>query len=201
MRILESRFCSLSRAKDFQAFLKNLDSELYQLLINHLQLNEGCKSNSEKMKSIYLNIKSRGKENELISFMLDRYPHMVARGKKKKNVREEPNKQIKVKRLAAATTDELYDKMNYHKVFDVYRPKVLFIPQRKIIVGPNKDYVVNAINKFLSGKIDTDYIVLEGPEFWHGYVEYFDIRFRNSVKSLDHSRRPIARYRKNVSSR
>lgn len=196
MRILESRFCSLSRAKDFQVFLKNLDVELYQLLINHLQLNEGCKSNSSKMKSIYSSIKSRGKENQLIDFMLDRYPHMVVRGKSKNDKPKKIENKPTIKKLTAATTDELYDKMNYHRVFDIYRPKVLFIPQRKIIVGPTSEHVLKSVNQFLSGKIDTDYVILEGPEFWHGYVEYFDIRFRNSIKNLDHSHRPIAKFRK-----
>lgn len=198
MKILESRFCSLSRAKDFQAFLKKLDPELYQKLSNHLQLNEGCKSNSAKMKNIYAEIKKRGKEPQLLEFMNDRYPHMVVKGKSQHTGPKvaKTDKNTKVKKLTAATADELYEKMNHHKVFNIYRPKVFFIPQRKIFVGPTKRYVTNSITRFAGGKLDVDYIVLEGPELWHGYVEYFEPRFREHISKVDHSQRPIARYRR-----
>jgi len=198
MKIHESRFCGLSRAKDFQAFLKNVDAELHQKLLNHLQLNEGCKSNSKKMKNIYAEIKSRGKEQQLIDFMMDRYPHMVIRGKSQ-HTEVKPNrseKNTKVKKLTAATPNQLYEKMNYHGVFDIYRPKVFFVPQRKIIVGPTRKHVTNSITRFSAGKLDVDYLVLQGPELWHGYVEYFEPRFKDQISKVDHSQRPIAKYRR-----
>lgn len=199
MKILESRFCGLSRAKDFQVFLKGLEPSIYQKLINHLQLNEGCKSNSAEMVKIYKEIKDGGKEPKLIEFMLDRYPHMVIRGKDKSEEVKKvvmPEHSYKVVKLTAATPDQLYEKMNFHKVFEIYRPKILFIPQRKIFVGPNKRHVINSITRFSATKLDVDYIVLEGPELWHGYVEYFDPRFRDQIKTVNHNQRPIAKYRK-----
>lgn len=198
MKLIQDRFCGLSRAKDFQAFLRGLSPSLYQSLINHLQLNEGCKSNSVKMREIYSAIKESGDENKLLDFMLERYPHMVIRGKEDKTKKEDKQQQkkVKVKQITAATSDQLYGKLNYHKVFEVYKPKVLFVPQRRIFVGPNKNHVTKSINSFVSNKLDVDYIVLEGPELWHGYVEYFEPRFRDQIKLINHSQRPIARYRR-----
>jgi len=213
MRILENRFCGLSRAKNFQSFLKNLDGELYQELINHLQLNEGCKSNSKKMRKIYHDIKSRGKEQQLIDFISDRYPHMIVKGNNDHNAKitnkdanikndrgarrnDRGARRNEVRNISAATPNQLLEKMNYHKVFDIYRPRVFFIPQRKIIVGPTKKHVSSRIARFSAGKLDVDYIILQGPELWHGYVEYFEPRFKDKISQIDHSQRPIARYKK-----
>lgn len=200
MKLIEDRFCGLSRAKDFQSFLKNVDVELYQELINHLQLNEGCKSNKNKMIKIRKELRDRGHELELINFMSDRYPHMVVKGSVESSPKpiqkESPKQDIKIKKMVATTTVELYDKMNYHRVFEVYRPKVLFVPQRRIFVGPNKKHVLNSVTSFTATKLDVDYIVLEGPELWHGYVEYFEPRFKDQITSIDHSQRPITLYRK-----
>lgn len=195
MRILKDRFCSLSRSKDFQVFLKNLDSELYQSLINHLQLNEGCDSNKIKMSKIYRQIKKNGKELELLNFMKEKYPHMVVKTKED-SIKKPDKPNIKTKKMTAATPSELYDKMNHHKVFDVYRPKLFFIPQRRIFVGPSRKDVLNSINRFVQFKLEVDYIILEGPELWHGYVEYFDVRFKDHIKKFDHSQKSITKYRK-----
>lgn len=196
MRILEDRFCNLSRAKDFQVFLKGLDSELYQKLINHLQLNENCSSNKSKMKVIYKELKERHKEQQLLNFMFEYYPHMVVKSSPKKNDKKEEEKTV-IKQVVATSPDELYTKMNYHKVFDIYRPKILFIPQRKIFIGPDKKYVLGSINQFTTNKLDVDFIILQGPDLWHGYVEYFDLRFRDHIKTINHSQRPIFKYRAN----
>lgn len=194
MRIQKDRFCSLSKAKDFQVFLKNLDSVLYQELINHLQLNESCDSNKAKMTKIHAKIKQDGNEPELLEFMQERYPHMVVKSKNKPD-KEKPAK-VKTKKISAATSDQLYEKLNHHKVFDIYRPNLFFVPQRRIIVGPSRNEVINSINNFVQSKLDTDYLVLEGPELWHGYVEFFDMRFRSHIKELNQNQRSIVKYRK-----
>jgi hypothetical protein len=193
MKLLKDRFCSLSRSKEFQVFLKKLDPKLYQELINHLQLNEGCDSNKDKMSKIHAQIKKDSKELELIEFMQERYPHMVVKTSKKP---QEVEPKTKVKKMVAATSNQLYDKMNHHKVFNIYRPKLFFVPQRRIFVGPSRNEVLNSINRFIRTKLDSDYLILEGPELWHGYVEFFDVRFREHIKKLDINQKSLVKYRK-----
>ena len=194
--ILKDRFCNLSRAKDFQLFLKELAVDLYQKLIDQLQLGEGCQSNKKKMIEIYDEIKQRGDEAKLINFIEMNHPHMILRTKVEEPKEEEKPVQLSVKKLEAASLDELYTKMNHHKVFEVYRPKVMFVPQRKILVGPSRAHVISATNKFIRTKVDADYLVLEGPELWHAYIEYFDQRYVKLSGNVDQSKRSISIYKK-----
>lgn len=186
----QSRFCGLSRANDFQLFLRKLAPDLYQELINYLQLGKGCRSNQEKMAIIFANIKKRGLIPEVEEFLSKNHPHIIKKDKPKKKI-----KRI-IKTIKASNAEELYQKMNYHKVFDIYRPKIFFIPQRRIIVEAQKQEVINNITRFVRNKIDVDYIILKGPELWHGYIEFFDKRFMGLTQKLNKSQRPIAQYRK-----
>ena len=192
MRILKDRFCGLSKARDFQNFLKSVAPDLYRLLINHLQLGEGCQSNKKKMIEIYESIKDRNILGKLETFLANNHPNMVIIDT---NI-EKPKNENTVVKIKAESTEELYDKMNHHKVFDIYRPRLLTIPQRKIIIGPTKSDVKNSINRFVSGKVGVDHLILKGPELWHGYVEFFDARFLNHIEGLDHSQRPITVYKR-----
>lgn len=188
----KNRFCGLSRAKDFQLFLRKLAPDLYQQLINHLSLGKGCRSNQEKMASIFADIKKRGMLEDIENFLIKSHPHIVRKDKAEKKQRSKRE----IKTIKANSAEDLYDKMNYHKVFEFYRPKLFFIPQRRIIIGAQKRDVLNDITRFARNKIDVDYIILKGPELWHGYVEFFDKRFMGLTEKLDKSQRPIALYRK-----
>jgi hypothetical protein len=192
--ILKDRFCNLSREANFQKFLKELAVDLYQDLIDHLQLGEGCQSNKKKMIQIYDEVKKRGSEARLVQFIEDNHPHMVIRSKTEEN--EAKPAKLAVKKMEALTLDDLYTKMNHHKVFDVYRPRVMFVPQRKIIVGPSREYVANETTKFIRTKTDVDYVILEGPELWHSYIEYFDQRFSKHAEKINKNKRPISVYKK-----
>jgi len=191
MKISRDRFCELSKSRDFQSFLLNLDKNLYKELINHLKLGEGCQSNKKKMIEIYENIKSNDKLNYLEQFLLSKYPHMIV-------VDSDESKQINqnIIQVKASNTDELYDKMNYHKVFKLYRPSVLAIPQRKIFIGTSKNDVLNSITKFIRSKLNTEYVILQGPELWHGYVEYFDVKYKDLINDFDINKRPVLLYKK-----
>lgn len=185
----KDRFCTLSRAKDFQLFLRKLAPDLYQNLVNHLQLGEGCRSNKKKMISIFSLLESNGKIKEVEDFISKNHPHMI----KVENKKIINKKKVQV--LRAKTKEELYTKMNYHKVFDIYRPRLLFIPQRRIFVGISRESVYKDIIKFIRGKIEVDYLILKGLDLWHGYVEFFDLKYADYIEKLDKSQRPITIYR------
>lgn len=192
MKIVTEQYCNLARSKDFQQFLRKLSPDLYKMLIKQLQLGESCRENRKKMIEIQEDLKSRGLLIKLQEFLLERFPHAVI--KEEENFKQE----TQIKKMVAATADDLYNQMNFHKVFEFYRPRILSIPQRHIIIGPTKPYVVNQVNKFVRNKLDIDYIILKGSELWHGYIEYFDARFSSHIKDVNHNQRPIAQYRKRM---
>jgi hypothetical protein len=193
MKIITEQYCNLARSKNFQNFLRSVSPDLFKNLIKQLQKGEGCNSNKNKMIEIQEELKSRGLINNLLDFLLDKYPNMVI-----KDTNNKKDNKFEIKRIIASSAEELYDKMNYHKVFEKYRPKILTIPQQYIILGPTKQYVLNKINSFIRNKIDVDYIVLKGPELWHGYVEYFNLRFKNHLSDIQHNHRPIHQYKKSM---
>lgn len=199
MKILKERFCGLSKSRDFQAFLRSIADDLYSGLLKQLQLGEGCTSNKRHMIKVYEEIKSRGLTDKLEEFLLNRHPYMMIKETNKDKKKEElaqAKQDNEVIKIEAKSMPELYDKMNHHSVFHTYRPRIFSVPQRRIFVDTSEAKVRTTIEKFIKGKLNTDYLVLEGPDLWHGYVEYFDARFVDSVKEVDHSQRPIAIYKR-----
>ena len=194
MKIITEHYCNLAKSQEFQKFLRSIAPDLYKKLIRQLQQGESCKDNRLKMIEIQSDLDSRNLLRDLKVFLSNRFPHTIA------NDNEEQYKQKnEVRKLTANTANELYDRMNYHKVFPMYNPRILMIPQRHIIIGPEKDYVRNQINRFICNKLDVDYLILKGQEdLWHGYIEYFSTKYSSHIKNVDHSARPIAIYRKKI---
>lgn len=190
MKIITDQFCNLSRSKEFQNFLRSIAPDLYKKLIKHLQLGESCRSNRKKMIEIQNDLENRKLHGDLYAFLESKFPQSIAISSS-----EAPIEKHIVRKLTATSKNDLYNKMNYHEVFELYRPKVLTIPQRHIIVGPTKSYVKNKINLFVMNKLDIDYIILKGDELWHGYIEYFDMRFAPHIQNIQYNHRPIAQYR------
>lgn len=183
----------MSKSREFQSFLLNLDKFLYKDLTNHLKLGEGCQSNKKKMIEIYEKIKINGKLEDLEKYILTKHPYMIIVDSKDKEIKQNDEEILQVK---AGNINELYEKMNYHKVFEVYKPSILSIPQRKIFIGKSKNDVMNSVVKFMRNKLNVEYIILEGPELWHGYIEYFDIKYKNIINDIDINKRPVLLYKK-----
>lgn len=194
MKIDHNKFCGLSKSRLFQQYLKTIAVDQYKILIRQLQSGEGCQSNKKKMLEIYDELKNRNLVNQLHSFLKNKFQNIVIEDNVVDTNSVKPKNNLKI----VKSSNELYDKMNFHKVFEIYRPKMLTIPQRFIIVGPSKPYVMNQINRFIRNKLDVDHIILKGSELWHGYIEFFDARFAQYIKELDHYNRPIATYRRKL---
>jgi len=191
MKISTKGFCGLSKQKDLQSFLSKVAPDLSDELIAHLQKVEGCSSNKKKMVEIYQTIMERGLENDVNEFVKKRYPHLII--KDKDDSPKQGNKPVFV--------DLSPNDANYHRVFKIYKPGMLLIPQRKILVCSDKRALRNKIINFCRSQLSTDYIILEGPKYWHGYIEYLEKRYINEVDQIDKLNRPIFLYRQQLKSK
>ena len=179
-----TNFCSLSRAADFQEWLKSVSPSCHTDLIEHLKLGKSCGSNKNKMRIIYDELKKLNLNDALIAFLKSTHPNMVI-AEESDTIKPEPAPPPKL------TAEEA----NVHKVFPFYKPGLLLLPQQGILVGDTYESVLNQVVGFLRNKISTDYIILKSSLYWHGYVEYFDKRFMGDVAKVDRSKRPIAQYK------
>lgn len=182
MRIDVNSFCTLSRATDFQDWLKSSALVLHTELIDHLKLGKSCGSNKNKMRVIYDKIKSAGLDKVLIDFLKRTHPNML--------IAEQPSVKDEKNKIEVSA-----DEANIHKIFPIYKPGLLMLPQQGIFVENDYESVMNQVVNFLKNKISTDYIVLKSNLYWHGYVEYFDRKFISEIDKVKREERPIAKYK------
>jgi hypothetical protein len=168
-------YCGLSRRADFQEWLKSVSIECHEELISWLKLGKSCSKNKIKMTDIYEKLKIKGLDDELIKFLQSRYPHMLIHTNSKIDIVAKPKQQ---------NIQITIDDANHHKIFKVYKPGLLMIPQQIIFVNDDYDFIYNQTISFIRNKINTDYIILKGEQFWHSYIEYFDKRYANYVDKL-----------------
>lgn len=182
MRIDVNSFCSLSRATDFQDWLKSVAAPLHTELIEHLKLGKSCGSNKNKMRVIYDKIKLGGLDNKLKDFLKSTHPNML--------IAEQPTVAAETNKIEVTA-----EEANVHKVFPIYKPGLLMLPQQGIFIDNEYEPVMNQVMNFLKNKISTDYIVLKSNLYWHGYVEYFDRKFVDEIEKVKKENRPIAIYK------
>jgi hypothetical protein len=186
MKIDVTRFCGLSRRDDFQNWLRSVSSEYCDELISFLKLGKSCGDNKTKMEEIYKKLINDNKSELMIEFLHKNYPHMIIHDKNSPNKININNEKI------TPTIDEL----NYHKVFQKYKPGFLLIPHQMIFIDNNYRLLENRVIEFIRMKIQTDYLILRGPQFFHGYIEYFEKEFASEAAKFDNHNRPIFIYKK-----
>lgn len=179
-----TNFCSLSRAADFQEWLKAVSPNSYHDLMEHLKLGKSCGSNKNKMRIIYDELKKASLNDALIAFLKMTHPNMLIADK------DDVAKPDGIPPPKVSSEDA-----NIHKVFPIYKPGLLMLPQQAIFIGATYETVINQIVGFLRNKISTDYIILKSNLYWHGYAEYFDRKFIGEAEKVDRSKRPIAQYK------
>jgi hypothetical protein len=199
MKIDVTRFCGLSRRDDFQNWLKSISNEYYNELIYFLRLGKSCGSNKEKMEEIYSKLVKDKKSNLMIDFLIKNYPHMIIYDKN-----DATSKIVEVpqndKQMVLSNDKQMVlsnDELNHHKVFQKYKPGLLLIPHQMIFIDDNGRSLENRIIEFTRTKIQTDYVILQGPKFYHGYIEYFEKEFASEAFKLPSHNRPIFIYKKN----
>ncbi len=187
MKINVANFCSLSRASDFQDWLKSVALDLHTELIEHLKLGKSCGSNKNKMHMIYDKLKQVNLHEALVTFLKRTHPNML--------MPEAPGAIAISAETAIAPIEVTAEIANVHGVFPSYKPGLLMLPQHGIFMAHDYESVMNKIVNFLRNKISTDYIVLKSNLYWHGYVEYFDRKFILEVDKIKRENRPIAKYK------
>ncbi len=200
MKIDVTRFCGLSRRDDFQEWLKSISIEYHDELINFLKLGKSCGDNKVKMEEIYGKLSKAGKSGLLIQFLKERYPHMLIFDNENVNrAPVKPSNQGKENTVVKEVKPEIIvtlEELNYHKVFQIYKPGLMLLPHQMIFVDFNKNNLENKIINFTRTKIETDYIILKGPKFFHGYIEYFEKKFAGEASSVKPQNRPIFIYKR-----
>jgi hypothetical protein len=174
---------------DFQEFLKELDEDYYDELVSFLREGHGCGDNKNKMMEIYNKVKNDGKEQFIIDFLSKRYPHMIVKSGK---IKEEIIKPNSVEKIGAVSAQDA----NYHKVFPLFKPGMLMLPQQKIFVAYTEKEVYDVTMHFISNKLSTNFVLLKGPKYWHSYIEYFDIKYKNDIDKVPKHKRPVWVYKK-----
>jgi hypothetical protein len=200
MKIDQRKFCGLSKSKNFQSFLRENYPILFQGLIEHLQQGKGCGANKNKMIEIYKEIEKVDGIPKLVEFLQNVNPSSV--------VVENPisinDKNPVVSStlinpyvaFEARSSSDLFHKLNIHNVFDIFKPGVFMIPQRMIVFDITREGCANKVVNFIRNKINTDYVILKGPKYWHGYIEYFEPQHNEEAKKINIDDRPISRYKK-----
>ena len=188
MTVNVNSFCALSRTNDFQLWLKGAAADLHTDLIEHLKLGKSCGSNKNKMLIIYDKLKANNLESALIDFLKSSHPSILVEATVENKTKIADSVEI-------AKIDLTSEEVNVHKVFPIYKPGVLMLPQQGIFVEKSYVAAMNKVIAFLRDKISTDYIVLKSNLYWHGYVEYFDKKFAAEADKVKRDTRPIALYR------
>lgn len=178
MKIKTNSFCSISRTKDWQDFLKSCSEKLYDDLTEHLK-SASCRSAKEKMISIYNKLIELGFSSKLEMFLLKRFPWIIEESKKPENV--SINSKIKV-----VHSDDL--------IFKNYRPNMLTFPHRLIIESDDENELNNYYTKFVSDKCGVDNLILNNRM----YIEYFNSQYCDDVLKIDKDNREISIFRKNA---
>jgi len=186
--IKTSAFCGLSRSEDWQRWLEETAPDLHHDLIEVVHTGKGCRANTNKMMDIYFDLKKRGLENQLITFLKRRFPYII-----KKGIDVAPKqvfKQLKRKKITEQPVIRDWEVLNKHKVFQMYRPDILSFPQKHIIVEEPAN-IYDKVQAFVKNKLAVDYIIIEN----YAYIEYFDMKYAAVVDKIPRGSRDIYKYR------
>lgn len=173
-----SQFCALAQDAQWQTWLKGVAEDLSNSLKMHLKNSKSCKSNREFMMILRKKLKDRNLDDKLLKFLQNVFPIVL------KPIDEEPRSSRKV----ISTPEEL----NKHKVFKMFKPRLLTFPHKMIIVDENRGSLQRRVRKFAKTKIHVDWIILED----RAYIEYFESRFREEAEKIPVNQREIFQFKK-----
>jgi len=167
MSIKINNFCSLSTSPSFQAWLYNLNSELYSRFTEEMRKSGGCARNAQIMQLVLNDIKNIGKYDELLEFLQREHPHVL---------------DMKVSKI---------DKIN-NNVFPDYNIDVLTYPHRLVLKGD-----LNSLNKEIDllkrFKFKVDFVIEGG----FAYIEYLDKHEKGISEEIPEENWRTVIYRKN----
>jgi hypothetical protein len=179
----QDQFCSLAASDKFRLWLKNTDPDLHAGLIEHLRKGLGCKSNKEKMKSIFDKIKRDDEKLvELNEWIKDVYPSLLV---------YDPKKPL---RLRANNED-------IHGVFPDYDPTLPTIPRRVIITVHdavrNEMDLRGLIGAFCTKQAYCDYFTTGD----RAYIEYLPKELAGYVNKIPDANLMLPRFRRQLLDR
>jgi hypothetical protein len=174
-KIRVSQFCALSHDIAFQNWLAVSFSDLHKILINHLMNSSSCYDNKQKMLELLREITKRGKEQDLINFLMAEFPLLIdevdPKVIRKPRINNRPQKHI--------------------GPFRYYNPILLSFPQKHIIRSIDREQLIKAVNDFIIDKIGVDYLVIDDT----AYIEYFKMKYQSEYSVVPAVTREIYQYR------
>jgi len=170
IKIRKDVFCAMSRNADLRNWLKENMLSMSEYLESRLKKSSGCRENKKIMMSIYNSI-YKSNQPQLISkfekFIKDRFPYALEHKSKQMLKPKTPTSQVeKIAKYSGG-----YSELNKHKIFEAYKPHVITLPQKLIIVDKDPIRLKRAIDNFISGKPKSDFIIVED----RAYIEYIPV--------------------------
>lgn len=175
--IRRSQFCALIAEASFQKWLNDINPELYNEISKHLSKLPGCRANNSKMSWLLDKLKEIGKYDDLLIFLIANYPITIG----------ETQMEISSSPLGECV---ILHKNPDNSIFSHYNSSLLTFPHKLILRG-DPDKLESVINRFLSDKIDFDYIIIDNI----GYIEYFKYKYRSEASKIKKEDREIYKYK------
>jgi hypothetical protein len=151
-KINSAEFCYLAKSELFLTWLKNLDTDLHQDLMNFLMGGHGCSENRVKMYELLRIItKNRQWAIALESFLVQHFPAMI--------IDDTKNSTSSSRRIMSKEVD------NKHKVFTYYDSSLATFPRRIIFSGGD---LHKQVNDFCSRQFYCEWVIIED----RAYIEY-----------------------------
>lgn len=176
--IRRSQFCALIAEASFQKWLNDINPELYNEISIHLSKSPGCRANNSKMSWLLDKLKEIGKYDDILIFLTANYPVTIG------------ETQMETPISSPFGECVILHKNPENSIFSHYNSSMLTFPHKLVLRGdPNK--LEAAINKFLSDKINFDYIIIDNI----GYIEYFKNKYRSEASKIKKEDREIYKYK------
>ena len=185
-----SKFCGLSKDKDFRAWLRTTAPELDEYFTKSSPVG-GCKANADRMVTVYNKLYETGKGVAFEKIIKERFPYVVDRSAvAKPNL--DPRSHLTVARTATPIIRVDNSKsLNVHGIFKLYRPEILTFPQKRILVNSDPAQLQAQISHFIQDKFGVDTLIIGD----HAYIEYFEPRYKDVVDKIPQQKRDIFQYR------
>ena len=191
MKIKTSQFCSISRSKDWQNWLKEIDADLHDELLEVVS-KRGCRAITKLMMDIYRSLIKDGHRDSFETFMKRRFPYMITDDRevrRRSHEIEEYNKDNFKNKEPKIIQPKIRSAENI-EIFKDYRANILSFPQRLILDG-DIETLESRVKKFIADKSGTDYIIVNDK----AYIEYFLPQYKDIVEKIPIERREIHAYR------
>lgn len=178
MRVKNGQFCSISKKKEWQEWLANIDEDLYDMLMTVVNERRGCRTNKEIMMKIYRLLYERGHGADFEQFIDNHFPWMI---ESRRN-----HISSKICKVRSSTNCK---EINKHKVFKSYRPDLLTFPHKLILVD-DVNVIEERVKAFVADKILIDYIIIDD----HAYIEYLQPKYADLIDEIPMEAREIHTY-------